>query len=262
MAADYDALTTADSDADEEDGTDRESIAKHTPRASHPNRTFYIYTVLHQIHATDDPDAEDIEPDAIGPTYYDLSQANAAAQQVAMGTTLDPHASLSWGIDANGIFIWTHKNLRTNMTTTTWVEREERLLAPTDVQPDSSVNIISRTVWAVKDELSIASSNPLTAESEWHIASSSDIGPLYSSLQAANQAAATSLLENHVFASLPRTQNLNVLDAWKEERRRTVDEKREWFDEKGLPFEEVLELGEGKVVKVWVVEREFVGARN
>ena len=257
----YDALTTGDSD-EEEAGTDIEAATTTTLRTQHPNRTFYIYTVLHRIYTTDDPDPEDTDPEAIGITYYDLSQANTAAQQAAMGATMDARATLGWDIDANGMFTWTHVNFSSNTTTVTWVEREERLLAPSDAQPDDSVNVIGRTIWAVKDEVSVAAAHEGTPSGAWQIASTSDVGPLYSSLCAANKAAATHLLERHVLATPPRTGNLNVLDAWKGDRRREIDENREWFDAQGSAFEEICELGEGRVVKVWVVQREFVGARN
>lgn len=247
-AAYYDALTTQDSDEEGEG----EDLAPATKPA---DRIFNVYTVFHRVTTTDDPNPEVTEPDRLEQTYYDLGQANTVAQKAAFGQDFHKNGSLSWDFGDDGHVTWSY--IHGDMITTTWVEREERLLVPSDPQPDDSVNIIGRTVWAIKEEIS--QQDPF---GEWQVVSTADVGSIYSSLSLANKAAATHLLEKHILTNPPKTNKLAILDQWKAEQRGKAKELTEWFEERKQEFEEICELGEGRIVKVAVVARDFLGARN
>lgn len=66
----------------------------------------------------------------------------------------------------------------------------------------------------------------------------------------------------YVLANPPKINKLDILDHWKAEQAKKAKELRDWFDERQEEFEEVCELGEGRIVKVLVVARDFLGARN
>jgi len=244
----HDALTTHDSD---EEGEEEDPAPVTKPS----DRIFNVYTVYHRTTATDDSNPEDTEPEILKQTYYDLGQANTVAQQAAFGEGFHVNGSLSWDFGANGLCKWSY--IHDDNITTTWVEMEERLLAPSAPQPDESVNIIGRTVWGVKEEIS-----EQDAFGEWQVVLATDVGAIHSSLLLANKAAADYLLEQHVLANPPKIKRLEVLDQWKAEQRRKAEETREWFDGRKDEFEEICELGEGRIVKVSVVARDFLGARN
>lgn len=176
-----DALTAHDSDEEGEEEDLR-------PVAQSKNRIYNVYIVYHRVTAADDPNPEDTEPDKLEQAYYDLSQANTVAQQAAFGGDFQKNGSLSWDLGEDGHCTWSH--IHGDMITTTWVNREERLLVPADPQPDESVNIIGRTVWDVKEEVSQRKSS-----GEWQVVSTADVGAICSSLRLANKTAANHLLE-------------------------------------------------------------------